>query len=261
MNFEFKSWNSYSDFAGHTKYRQRYIRDSDVDTFLETVLSTSKGREKAIPKETIFWRAQLGCDLEPIDVDGESITDLPRAFSFDRMKPSHRTAVEGRANPKGIPYLYVATQKNTALSEVRPWLGSLISLAQLKTLSDIVIIDCTAKNHEDSFYFEEPETEKKELAVWCDIYRAFSEPVTTNDRVADYVPTQILAELFKCKGFDGIAYRSRFGAKGFNLALFDLDTAEVINCSLYEAEDVSFRFEQAGNTHFSKEHYERRRGR
>jgi hypothetical protein len=255
MKPEFKSWRSYLDFAGVTRYRQRYIRDSDVDTFLETVLATSKGRERPIPKETIFWRAQLGYDLEPVDVDGESIADLPRAFRFNRMKPVYGEAMEGRANPKGIPYLYVATQKDTALSEVRPWPGSLVSLAQLKTLRDMVIIDCTVKNRGDSFYFEEPGPEKKELAVWRDIDRAFSEPVTPNDRVADYAPTQILAELFKSNGIDGIAYRSRFGTKGFNLVFFDLAAAEVINCSLYEAKDLSFHFEQAGNTYFSKEHY------
>jgi len=140
----------------------------DVDTFLETVLSTSKGRERPIPKATIFWRAQLGYGLEPVNVDGESIADLPRAFPFDRMKPVRGTAMEGRANPKGIPYLYVATQKDTALSEVRPWLGSLISLGQVKTIRDVVIIDCTVKTCEESIYFEEPDSEKKELAVWCD---------------------------------------------------------------------------------------------
>jgi len=259
MKPEFKSWRSYQDFARAVKYQNRYIRDPDVEEFLQTLLFITKGRKKRIPKGKLFWRAQLGYCLEPVEVDGEHVDDLPRAFRFDRMTPFRGAATEGRANPKGIPYLYVATQKDTALSEVRPWLGSLISLAQVKTLRDIVIIDCTLKNREDSIYFEEPESEKKELAVWCDIDRAFSEPVTPNDRVADYVPTQILTELFKSKGFDGIAYRSRFGAKGFNLALFDLAAAKVINCSLYETRDVSFHFEQAGNTYFSKEHYVRRK--
>jgi hypothetical protein len=259
MKPEFKSWRSYSDFAGAVKYKWRYIRDSDTDKFLETVLLTSKGRERPVPKETIFWRAQPGYDLEPDYVDGRYMGDLPRAFSFDRMKPVPGAGMEGRVNPKGVPYLYVATQRDTALSEVRPWLGSLISLAQIKTLRDTVIVDCTVKNREDSIYFEEPDSEKKELAVWCDIDSAFSEPVTPNDRLADYVPTQSIAELFKSKSFDGIAYRSRFGAKGFNLALFDLAAAEVINCSLYEARDLSFHFAQAGNTNFSKAHYDRKK--
>lgn len=259
MKPEFKSWRSYPEFAGAAKYRWRYVRHSDSDRFLEPVLFTSKARERHIPKGTIFWRAQLGNDLEPVDVGGGTMADFPRAFRFDRMKPLPDVASEGRANPKGIPYLYVATQRDTALSEVRPWLGSLISLAQLKTLRDIVIIDCTVKNREDSIYFEEPDSEKKELAVWSDIDKAFSEPVTLNDRIPDYIPTQIIAEQFKNRDLDGIAYRSRFGDKGFNLPLFVLGVAQVINCSLYEAKGLSFQFEQVGNTHFSKEHYERKK--
>jgi len=254
VNSEFKSWRSYFDFAGATKYQRRYIRDLDTDRFLGTVLSTSKGRERPIPKETIFWRSQLGYDLEPVDVDGEHISELPRAFRFGRMKPVPGEAKEGRANPKGIPYLYVATQKETALSEVRPWVGSSISLAQVKILRDVVVIDCSMKHPSESFYLDKPDPEKKESAVWSDIDRAFSEPVTPSDGVADYVPTQIIAEVFRTNGFDGIAYRSRFGKKGFNVALFDLAIAEVINCSLYEAKDLSFYFEQSGNTHFSKKH-------
>lgn len=41
------------------------------------------------------------------------------------MKPLSNSASEGRANPKGIPYLYVATDKETAMSEVRPSLGAI----------------------------------------------------------------------------------------------------------------------------------------
>jgi hypothetical protein len=84
----------------------------------------------------------------------------------------------------------------------------------------------------------EPGREQRESAMWSDIDRAFSEPVIPSDREADYVPTQIIAELFKANGFDGIAYRSTFGEKGFNVALFDLATAEAINCSLYEAKNA-----------------------
>jgi hypothetical protein len=60
------------------------------------------------------------------------------------------------------------------------------------------------------------------------------------------VPTQILAELFKSEGYDGVGYRSSLGP-GHNVALFDLDAADLIVCLLFEVKDISFKFEQAGN--------------
>ena len=53
--------------------------------------------------------------------------------------------------------------------------------------------------------------EVKEKAVWVEIDCAFSHPTTLSDDAADYVPTQILAELFRDTGYDGIVYRSHFG--------------------------------------------------
>ena len=68
--------------------------------------------------------------------------------------------------------------------------------------------------------------EERTLAVWRDIDRAFSEPVTDSDDHADYATTQLIAELFRKNGFDGIAYRSALG-QGHNVALFDLNAADV----------------------------------
>jgi len=96
-----------------------------------------------IPAGTVLWRAQLGYESEPLIQDGEYIDALPGPFHQRRMFPLTDRAPEGRANPAGIPYLYLSTLKETALTEVRPWLGSLISLAQLKATRELAIVDCS----------------------------------------------------------------------------------------------------------------------
>jgi hypothetical protein len=63
-------------------------------------------------------------------------------------------------------------------------------------------------------------------AVWADIAYTFREPVTRDDDYADYAPTQVIAELFRAEGFDGLAYRSGFGLDRFNVALFDVEAAK-----------------------------------
>src|SRR3990172_2578820 len=194
---EFKSWGSYRKFEWSTKHGNRYIIDSDVSEFLRVVLETSTKRQSLICKDTIFWRAQLGNALRPIIDEGEEVADEPCPLPPGQMKPPSNMAYEGRTNPKGIPHLYLATSKETAMSEVRPWIGLNISVGQFKTVYDLKLIDCSVHHNKKGFilYLEEPEPEKREEAVWIDIDRAFSEPVTTNDNVADYVPTQILSEL------------------------------------------------------------------
>jgi len=85
--------------------------------------------------------------------------------------------------------------------------------------------------------------EERKLGVWLEIDKAFSEPVIPSDRTADYIPTQIIAELFKSGGFDGIVYKSSLST-GSNVVLFNLGVADLINCFLYEAKSVESEFRQ-----------------
>lgn len=106
-----------------------------------------------------------------------------------------------------------------------------------------------------NLYFEEPDAVEREEAVWSSIDRAFAKPITRSDDYADYVPTQIIAELFKREGLDGVAYKSNFGKNGYNIALFDLDAAALLNCTLYEVNKITMVSEQVDNTYFVKENF------
>ena len=103
-------------------------------------------------------------------------------------------------------------------------------------------------------YFEEPPPEEIENAVWSYIDRAFAEPMTRSDDTADYAATQIIAELFKRAGVDGIAYKSNFGEDGYNIALFDIDAADLINCGLYKVDNIDMKFSEQDNPYFVKKY-------
>ena len=79
--------------------------------------------------------------------------------------------------------------------------------------------------------------------VWNDIGRAFSEPVTVDDDPIAYLPTQILAELFKRHGADGILYRSSVG-EGRNVAIFDLDAVQLECSRVVEVSNLSIEIEE-----------------
>ncbi len=264
---EFASWRSYWNFSRLVRRGQRFVWGKEVQAFLETVLATlnEKDRNIPIPKGKVFFRAQQGVKYGSyVDEDGNKLPAL-RAFKAKRMKPRKHRAKEGRVNPAGIPVLYLASTKQTAISEVRPWIGTEISLAQFKIVRDLQALDLSAGHGEMSILHlkldelageKEPSPKKKEKSVWIEIDNAFSRPVTPADDVASYAPTQILAELFRNAGYDAIAYRSQFGEKGFNIALFNLDDAEPISAVPCRVTKINIEFDEIGNRWFSMKHYE-----
>src|SRR5258708_31702309 len=122
---EFQSYLSYQHFAESVRTRWRYGHDPEQGVFLQALLATSVSRREVIAQGSNLWRAQVGFDWYPSsDEPGE---EQPAPFGVDRMKPLRDRAREGRANPKGIPYLYLATDQDTAVAERRPWGGSDVS--------------------------------------------------------------------------------------------------------------------------------------
>lgn len=251
----FKSYRSYQIFEWKAKRGNRFIHDSETLAFLKAVYTTSKEREMSVLKNNVLWRAQLGNDWRDVKVDDDYVEE-PCPFEKKRMKPLLNMSTEGRINPKGISYLYIASDKETAMSEVRPWLNSYISVGQFIILKDLRLIDCSFNFKKDFriYPFNEPTPKKRKEAVWLDIDNAFSKPVNPSDNIADYVPTQILSEFLKTKGYDGIVYKSTLG-EGYNVVLFDINTAELINCFLYKTKHVSFDFEKEPNQYFEQKHY------
>jgi hypothetical protein len=245
---EFKSYQSYWRFALSVTTRRRYVSDVEQTEFLQTVLATSVTRQEVLPSGGIFWRAQRGNGWRPEDYGGV-IEEVHAPLDPEFMKPRTNRAREGRANPKGIPYLYLATHESTSVAEVRPWKGEYVSVAQFSLKRDVRVVNCTTENHRLVIYVNEPEPEERERIVWQNIDRAFSQPVTPEDDTADYAPTQVLAEFFRENGFDGVAYRSSVG-EGHNLALFEIDVAVQKNCSLVQIDNMSLKFSPAANPYF-----------
>jgi hypothetical protein len=250
----FKSWNSFSEFARRVRGDQRFVRSVEDEAFLAEVLRTATSRITDVQAGHHLWRAQIGNDWQDDIREGQNMGSFPVPFTRSRMTPLRYRAKEGRLNPKGIPFLYLATNADTAMSEVRPWVGSTLSCGRFKILRNLKIVNCSVLHKKGFiFYFEEPDEAKREEAVWAEIDRAFSTPTVNEEDTADYVPTQVIAEHFKSAGFDGIAYKSALKETGFNVALFNLEDALLTECTLHSVESTQFKFEQAGNPFWYEE--------
>jgi len=75
--------------------------------------------------------------------------------------------------------------------------------------------------------------------------------VLRDDAIAEYAPTQVIGELFRSEGFDGVAYRTAFGRDEdrFSVALFDLASARQTYAELLEIRDITFDFRDGGDSY------------
>jgi hypothetical protein len=232
----FKSILQFWLFAERVIENTRYRYSPRDEEFLDAVRETGSQRIITLPLKTVLYRAQLDHRTER-----NTLKNVYRPSAPSRMKPEPKSAKEGRVNPKGIPCLYLADNPQTAMSEVRPWLGAYVSIGHFETTKDLKLMDCTVpKQYSRGYGLRKQRQPPRELEewVWSEISNAFSEPVTDSDKTANYAPTQILSEVFRQIGCDGIKYRSLLGEGGHSFALFNLDDAKMISCGLCTVEKI-----------------------
>ncbi len=265
----FKTWRDYQSFAHYVKRVARYILDDENRGFLEAVLDTAKARRELIKKGSVLWRAQLEFEWDEQSVfdDHGAVIDtveVPAPANPGRMFPLLDRAHEGRVNPKGIPCLYLSTEKDTAMAEVRPWIGSHVSVGQVVVQKDLALVDCAADKKVGMgirlrliLAHSQPTPADLGKYIWWEINQAFAEPVTRSDDLADYTPTQVLAEAFRSAGFDGIIYTSKCSklGSGQTVALFDVAAAKLANCEVNQVEAINLEFRMVGNQYFIEGHY------
>lgn len=106
-------------------WKNRYFLDEILDT---DRLSELIAHLPADEMPTVWYRARI--------LDG---TDL---YSIDEMgAPPPRLATHGRANPAGIPYLYLGSLPETAAAEIRPHTGEIACIATFAIAPPLNAID------------------------------------------------------------------------------------------------------------------------
>lgn len=192
--------------------KNRFHLSQDSERFVTNILEYAR-RTKTIElsPETPFWRARLH-DLI-----------AKEHFSLEQLgAPPAHLAAHGRLNPRGIPYLYLASDELTAISETRPWKHAELTIAEFRFTRPLRVANFTSQQQ-----FVQPaqldmagaDFTWRELITWL-----FSGPFDPRDDTA-YVPTQYLAERAKASDFDGIIYDSALQEGGYNVAVFDPSVA------------------------------------
>lgn len=213
-------------------YQNRWFLDVSIDTERLGALLDHLPAD-GIP--STWFRARLlnGDDLYPIEKMGA---------------PPKRVASHGRANPAGIPYLYLASSPETAVSEIRPHTGEFACVAEFLTDEPLHAIDLRSPRKLVSPFLLADASAIGQLRADIPFLERLGDeltrPVVPSGAAIDYIPSQYLCEFIKKCRYDGVVYRSSVGT-GMNLALFDPCKAKGKSVTTYQVDKVSVTVEPA----------------
>jgi hypothetical protein len=164
-------------------------------------------------------------------------------FNLDEMgAPPRRVAGHGRANPAGIPYLYLGSTPETALAEIRPHTGEKACVAKFIIPPGLILLDLRNPRGLVSPFELGDEDQIGLLRSDIDFLERLGEeltrPIMPQGALIDYVPSQYLCEFIKKCGYAGVIYRSSV-SNGINLALFDPKMATGTDVRPYAIKQVT----------------------
>ncbi|GMB79160.1 MULTISPECIES: RES domain-containing protein [Bacillus cereus group] len=162
---------------------------------------------------SLIWRARSNSDGPFEDIKGRSLECGP--------PPSNRTK-SFRMNPDGISYFYGAEDKETCIKEIRAVETDNVVFGQFQTKRSLKLINLskvpnvTPSSIFSNDYDHNMVWAKDFLSLFC---AEISKPVDENGASIEYIPTQILSEYIRLKGYEGVCYHSSFTKKN-NYTLF-----------------------------------------
>lgn len=223
------SWGKLRD---ELMYKNRFFPETEIDKGrLEELLSYLILDPSEVP--TVWYRAR--------------IQEVDKPYEIQEMgAPQNRQVSQGRANPAGIPYLYLASTSDTAISEIRPHTGELVSVAEVTFSKDLKIIDLRNPRNTVSPFILNGEEEvallRGDVEFLQHLGNELTRPVLPKAAAIDYIPSQYLCEFIKKCGYDGVVYRSAVG-EGINLALFLPELAKLGLVKKHKVSKVSVEHE------------------
>ena len=164
-----------------------------------------------------LYRARIGIQKEGYTYEGFEYRQKKKYLPFSDKSieaPPIQFVSKGRMNREGFSFLYLAEDANTAIHEVKPSPGDLVSIGKFKQNTKIKIADFT--KIKISQFWSNDET----LDIYTEllgIMKFISNPVGSNNSI-QYLYTQLISEELIKRGFEGIKFRSSItGASNYSI--------------------------------------------
>lgn len=173
-------------------------------------------------------------------------------FSIDEMSvPPLEKSRAGRINPEGITVLYLSSEMETALKEVRASVFDFVTIGNFRLTKDIRIVDLSKLATISPFLLQDDGN----LTVYAinrnilkDISVEVAKPLRSNDSPLEYLPTQFISEFIKSQGYNGVKYASTMAENSCNLAIFDKECFKCEKVRTYEISKLSYDKKEISST-------------
>ncbi|MEQ6122096.1 RES domain-containing protein [Reichenbachiella sp. MALMAid0571] len=193
------------------KWERRYVQDIDFLT-MELGWDEFFNTQYELDSTTKLFRARVHHE-----------SGMKPYISENMMCPEPKLASGGRANPSGIPFLYLSDNTETVLYEVRASYLDELSIGEFqlkKEFDKVKIVDFT----EDTMLYQSGRINStiKARLLRDKVSLELSKPMRRYDTDIEYIPTQFICEFIKTfTGANGIRFRSSLHPKGNNIVMFD----------------------------------------
>jgi RES domain-containing protein len=209
-----------------------HLPDGEDDGFdpLEYALSENG---ISFPIDTTLYRARIHLPRHGSD----------RFSPVDLAAPPLPSARSQRANRAGEPVLYMASDAQTALAEVRAWKRAIVAVGQMRIVRDVSILDLRDPPRIQSPFFDEFLRWRIEANGLLERFGLeLSRPMVRGEPETHYSMTQHLCDLVRKASFEGIAYPSAMGP-GYNVVLFDPAAAIATDIDYFKVDKIQFTVE------------------
>lgn len=205
-----KLWESYKS---HLKDKNYFLIEDDAKKNIGEILGEFK---TVVLAKQLYWRSRIGF-TEIAKFITITAVKLKTAYTHsDIGAPPAMKATPGRANRQGVSFLYLASDKHTALGEVRPHPGHYVSIGKFESLKDLTMADLRFVDL-SKFYNDPKKLETFKLLR--DLGDELGLAVLPEEK-QNYLITQFISDIIRQLGFDGILFNSSV-SNGHNLVIFD----------------------------------------
>ncbi|MFK5974970.1 MAG: RES family NAD+ phosphorylase [Sulfurovum sp.] len=240
--YKLQDWEA---FREHTKHKARYFEHKDNKFSVIKTLEDFKPffKKMTTSSDKLIYR------VRPIykEEDKEDIRKNPSVELGKIPQDKLKYTRNNRFSPIGISYGYFAFDKETALVESRVKVNDEVGIGEFKLDKSLKLIDFTNDNL--SKYLN-PFSDDFNIDLYCtssfvkSFIQDISKPISDDDSLLEYVPTQIMAEyIWSIGDYDGFIFDSSQKKGGENIVIFG-DNPQYDNYQIAKVTNIKYHLEE-----------------
>lgn len=219
-----KSWE---EFSKSLKFEARFFNKAFNEKALKKYLPVM---QREISRGSKFYRARISENQSGCSQD-------------NLMIPPEKLRTPGRINPKGIGVLYLSSNTETVLNEIRASARDYVTVGTFVSKKNIRVIDISLVSSMSPFegYYDQLDQLAKfalNRRTFKDMSYDIAKPLRRNDGALEYLSTQLISEYIKSEGYHGVEFTSTLSKKGKNLAVFDESYFKCTSTEVLEINEV-----------------------